>query len=114
MICLHLSVSLSNSRMFILNNFMCVKPKIIEHFYYLKSIFFSEPAGGLTRTPRKFGLHQQDWKRAGSEIRAPRQSPGHGEESGGAQLQVEPCVLRDQLPSRQARASYRANQAISG
>lgn len=41
MICPYLSVSLSNSRMlFILNNFMCVKPKIIEHFYYLKSIFF--------------------------------------------------------------------------
>lgn len=41
MISPYLSVSLSNSRMlFILNNFMCVKPKIIEHFYYLKSIFF--------------------------------------------------------------------------
>lgn len=41
MICPYLSVSLSNSRMlFVLNNFMCVKPKIIEHFYYLKSIFF--------------------------------------------------------------------------
>lgn len=43
MICLHFSVSLSNSRMsFILNNFMwhCVNPKISEHFYYLKSIFF--------------------------------------------------------------------------
>lgn len=40
MICPYLSVSLSNSRMlFALNNFMCVKPKIIEHFYYLKSIF---------------------------------------------------------------------------
>lgn len=41
MICPYLSVSLSNSRMLlVLNNFMCVKPKIIEHFYYLKSIFF--------------------------------------------------------------------------
>lgn len=26
--------------LFVLNNFMCVKPKIIEHFYYLKSFFF--------------------------------------------------------------------------
>lgn len=41
MICPYLSVSLSNSRMlFVLNNFMCVKPKIIEHFNYLKSIVF--------------------------------------------------------------------------
>lgn len=40
MICLHLSVSLSNSRMFILNNFMCVKPKIIEHFLLFKINFF--------------------------------------------------------------------------
>lgn len=80
--------------------------------FILKKI--SEPAGGLTRTPGKFGVHQQDGKRAVSEIRAPRQSPGHGEKSGGAQLQVEPGVTRDQLASRQARASHRANQAVSG
>lgn len=41
MICPYLSVSLSNSRMlFVLNNFMCVKPKIIEHFLLFKINFF--------------------------------------------------------------------------
>lgn len=41
MICSYLSVSLSNSRMlFALNNFMCVKPKIIEHFLLFKINLF--------------------------------------------------------------------------
>lgn len=41
MICPYLSVSLSNSRMlFVLNNFICVKPKIIEHFLLFKINFF--------------------------------------------------------------------------
>lgn len=58
MICFYLFVFLFNSKMlFVLNNFMCVKFKIIEYFYYLKLIFFLEFVGGFIRILRKFGLY---------------------------------------------------------